>query len=128
MLSEFNALVYGVPQCCIYTIPLEAILGHYNIMYFIYADDIQLYCSFDLKSFKDVLGWSSDCISDIGSWMFKNKLKIIDDKNKCILITFHCQNCQQIFKFPQDKLKLQPPLDARALGSCLIGILMPYVN
>ena len=69
-------------------------------MYLIYAVHIQLYCSFAVKSFKDVPGLISYCILDNGSWMIKSKLKIIDDKNKFILITFHYQNCQQIFKFP----------------------------
>ena len=59
VLSKLNELVYGVPQgyvlgpieFCIYTIRFGAILRHYNIMYYIYADDTQLYCTFDAKSF-----------------------------------------------------------------------------
>ena len=93
--SELNEHVYEVPQDSvlgpikfrIYTIRLGAILRHDNIMHNIYADDTQLYCSFDIKSFKGVLGLISDCILDIRSWMIKNKLKINDDKTEFLLIT-----------------------------------------
>ena len=62
VLSELSELAYGVPQgsvlgpiaFCIYTIPLGAILRHYKIQYHIYADDTQLYFSFDLDSHDEV--------------------------------------------------------------------------
>ena len=72
---------------CIYTIPLGAILRHYDILYHIYADDTQLYCSFALDSPDEVLSKISACISDIRTWMIKNKLKINDDKTEFLLIT-----------------------------------------
>ena len=88
VLSELSELAYGVPQgsilgpiaFCIYTIPLGAILRHYKIQYHIYADDTQLYLSFDLDSHDEVLTTISTCISDIRTWMIQNKLKINDDK------------------------------------------------
>ena len=58
VLSEVSELFHGIPQdpvlgpmeFWIYTIPLGAIMRHYNILYRIYADDTQMYCYFDLKS------------------------------------------------------------------------------
>ena len=58
VLSELSELMFGVLQgsvlgpieFCIYTTPLGAIMRHYKIEYHIYADDTQLYCSFDINS------------------------------------------------------------------------------
>ena len=95
VLSELHELAYGVPQgsvlgpieFCIYTTPLGAILKHYKINYHIYANDTQIYCSFEINSLDDILGSISDCIADIRHWMIKNKLKINDDKTEFLLIT-----------------------------------------
>ena len=52
-----------------------------------YADDTQLYCAFELESFNQVFSSIRTCISDIRSWMIKNKLKINDDKTELLIIT-----------------------------------------
>ena len=77
----------GPIEFCIYTILLGAILNHYKINYHIYADDAQIYCSFEIDSLDEVLNSISDCISDIRSWMITNKLKINDDKTEFLLTT-----------------------------------------
>ena len=87
VLSELSELACCVPQgsvlgpiaFCIYMIPLGAILRHYKIQYHIYADDTQLYCSFNLDTPDEVLSTISACISDIRPWMIRNKVKTNDD-------------------------------------------------
>ena len=52
-----------------------AILKKHNIGYHIYADDTQLYISFNSKEHLTSLTKLNNCISDIRVWMIKNKLK-----------------------------------------------------
>ncbi len=95
ILSNVSELLFGVPQgsvlgpliFCIYTLPLCAILRHHDIKYAIYADDTQLYCSFDASSAPEILGKVISCIQDIRSWMIRNKLKINDDKTEFLIIS-----------------------------------------
>ena len=84
VFSEPVQLLCGVPQgavlgaykFCIYTRPIGAIIQHHEIPYSIYADDTQLYLSFDLESPKESLEKLTRCIRDIRSWFVTNNLKI----------------------------------------------------
>ena len=58
--------------------PIGSILRHHGIDDYIYADDTQLYIKFDLSEPSIALEKSNLCISDIRTWMTKNKLKIND--------------------------------------------------
>ena len=69
-------------KCCLYLLPLGAILRHHNIGYHIYTDDTQLYISFKCKDPLESLTKLNMCISDIRVWMNKNKFKINDSKNQ----------------------------------------------
>ena len=96
VLSEMSRLFYGVPQgsvlgpiefCIFIHFPFRAILNYYKIDYHIYADDTQIYCSFNAESLDEVLESLNNCISDIRSWMITNRLKINDSKTEFLLIT-----------------------------------------
>jgi len=98
--SDFCHMQYGLPQgsivgpksFTIYTIPIGRIIKKYQLSYHIYADDIQIWTSFnpsDLASIKMALMTLERCISEIKSWMAKNMLKLNDDKTEFFVATSH---------------------------------------
>ena len=80
-----TGLSSGTNEILLYLLPLGAILRHHNIGYHIYADDTQLYISFECKDPLESLTKLNMCISDIRVWMIKNKFKINDSKTEFII-------------------------------------------
>ena len=125
IISEYAKLVCGVPQgsvfgpwnFCMYMYPIGSILRHHGIDYHIYADDTQLYIKFDLSDPSIELEKINLCISDIRTWMIKNKLKINDSKTEFLVLS------SSIFKQHFNDLQINvgnteinPSLSARNLG------------
>ena len=95
--SKDHVLQCGVPHGSIagpliftaYAQPVANIIRRFQIGYHIYADDTQLYVSFDPKSEEDIVTAKSrltDSIAKIRSWMLANKLKLNDSKTELVLI------------------------------------------
>ena len=62
-------------------------MRHHYIDFYIYADDTQLYVSFDLYNPNVALNGMNLCISDLRIWMIRNKLKINDSKTEFLIIS-----------------------------------------
>jgi len=94
-LSSLYHLLCGVPQgsvlgpilFTIYILPMGDIARRHGITFHIYADDTQIYCSFDLSDSDNTKSRIENCIADIRLWMISQKLKLNDDKTEIIILS-----------------------------------------
>ena len=83
-LSSEQEIKWGVPQgsvlgpllFSIYLLPLGDIIRQHNLTYHIYAEDVQLYLSFQPGTVPSTAESFEHCIQDIRSWITINKLKL----------------------------------------------------
>lgn len=96
-LSDPTPLFCGVPQGSVFgpkafitiTRDVERIAEMYGVSVHLYADDTQLYVSFDLNSPDDLAAKKfklERCIAHISAWMLVNKLKLNQDKTEVIIL------------------------------------------
>ena len=90
--SEAVKLIQGVPQSqflALYFSPLGHICQQHHINFHSYADDQQIYLSFQpssLVSSKTCLTSLQNCIKVIRSWMKTNLLKLNDSKTEFLIV------------------------------------------
>ena len=109
--SSPKDLLFGVPQGSVlgpilfsaYQTPLFDIACSHSVEIHLYADDSQLYVSYNLNSVEEkanAISKIENCIQNIKSWMTSNKLKLNDDKTEVLQVSSAWQ------KPKSDSLKL----------------------
>ena len=94
--STLASLLHGVPQGSIlgpilfilYLQPLSNVIKHYPVLHQVYADDTQIYKSWTPSKIVDTIKCIEQCISNVKTWMFHNKLKLNDDKTEAIFFAW----------------------------------------
>ena len=92
--SDKIPLKYGFPQGSkigpfgfkLYTKPLTSIAKKHNIQIHLYADDTQLYTSFDPINSAEAKQRMEACVVEIKLWMANNFLKLNDSKTEFIIL------------------------------------------
>uniref|UniRef100_A0A8C8DX31 Reverse transcriptase domain-containing protein n=1 Tax=Oryzias sinensis TaxID=183150 RepID=A0A8C8DX31_9TELE len=93
-MSQSADLLYGVPQGSVlgpvlfllYMIPLGRIIQDFSdVSYHLFADDIQLYCSFK-PSETHKLDSLMNCLMQIKQWLCKNSLQLNSEKTETLVV------------------------------------------
>jgi hypothetical protein len=92
--SAPHALTTGLPQGSLigpaefpdYSSPLFTIARKYSIEIHMYADDTQLYLSFNVDDYEEAKARMEKCVSEMRSWLAENHLKLNEEKTEFLVI------------------------------------------
>lgn len=126
--SSHSSFTCGVPQGSVlgpiiftlYTSPLADIIKSHGLEYHFYADDSQVYISFNAKSESDlyeIIPKVENCALAIKHWMTLNMLKLNDDKTEVLFITSpYFQKSLPNMSIKIDQTDIKPSSCARNIG------------
>ena len=112
--SSKHKLACGVPQGSVlgpilysmYTAPIADVIKRHGMGFHFYADDTQLYMSFNPVDVLKSKSLIERCIQDVQQWMVVNKLKLNGDKTELLVLTA--------------RHRPPPPLDSILIGADII--------
>ena len=103
----------------VYTAPIADIIKKHDLLYHLYADNTQLYISFnagccaDLEEAKLCV---ERCVEEIDLRMFKNLLKLNQDKTELVIISSKIRNGPNLEYVRVGDEFIAPKLSLRNLG------------
>lgn len=124
-LSTFHKLTCGVPQGSVfgpqiftmYTAPLEKIIKAHEVEGMFYADDSQLYVTFDAANRSVNLKKLEDCVKDIKAWTVENKLSLNDEKTEVLHICSRFVDTDLVGEFNVGRTYVSIAPEAKNLGA-----------
>jgi hypothetical protein len=128
-ISSPKPLTYGVPQGSVlgplfyllYTKEMEKIVESYGLKAHVYADDCQIYFSFEPGHKNDAEAKLKECMNNIKLWMNQSFLKLNPEKTS--IKVFTPKSLQNIvtnpFCFDDDGTCVQPSPTVKVLGVTL---------
>jgi hypothetical protein len=129
MVSVPKPLETGFPQGStlgpykypMYTSPMFDIAKKHGISIHMYADDTQVYVSFNAKDSSIAIRRMHDCIEEIRIWMSNNHLKMNNAKTELLLIgNPHVRKqLEGISTFKIGNVSVQPTESARNIGATI---------
>ena len=138
-VSDKINLEYGFPQGSkigpfgfkLYTKLLSTIAKKHNVSLHLYADDTQLYLTFDPQNSIHAIEQIEACVADIKLWMGRNFLKLNDEKTEFILFgsEHDLKSLPELTVSVGDE-EVKPSMTVRNLGAMLDSALtmIPHVN
>ena len=81
-----KALSFDLYPFFLYTQPLTSVIFKHPVSHVLYADDTQVYKSFDLGDCLSSILCVEKCVSDVKAWMTSNKLQMNEDKTEVLLV------------------------------------------
>ena len=136
--SDPHQLLSGVPQGSVagpqiftlYSSPIEDIVKRYSVSGMFYADDSQLYVSFNSTSSTTTLTELENCIKEIKNWTLENKLALNDSKTEVVYLSSRFSETSPIPSIKVGDSVVDTVVKAKDLGVIIDQhlTLVPHVN
>ena len=117
--------VIGPINFILFSAPLQDIIAAHGVQFVVYADDTQLYLTFQAQDREAALNKIESCIADIRSWCKSNML-VLNDKTEMLYFQSHFNRptCHSLPTITIGNSIIRPSPQARNLGVTMDSLRM----